>query len=212
MSDLRNASIEDDKERDAAPSMKRKRVAARVKRKKACLGRAVKASEASAHLSNKTSTPLHPKSSRHAATKSRHHRLVAKRTRLKPAVAAAEPAGPPYRERVSGTFERIGRIRDIDIEQGVFLAILNGRTASDPEIVGRFPISLVDPSDLGLLDVGVEFTLATGQRVLVSDEGSRAKPSLQTTIVVHRPAPLSPEREERARARGRAVHARLTAE
>lgn len=107
--------------------------------------------------------------------------------------------------------ERIGRIRDVDYERGLFLAVLTDPEANDDaeEVIGRFPLSLLDEGDRGRLAIGLGFTLATGRHALLTATGAKLKPSLQTRILLHRPRPMNPEREALAREQGRQTRARL---
>ena len=119
-------------------------------------------------------------------------------------------AGTQLAERFELRRERIGRVRDIDHERGVFLAVLSDSTDGETaEVIGRFPISLLEQADRDRLAIGLGFTLATGRHSLITGDGEILKPSLQTRILLHRPRPMDPAREELARERGRQIRAGL---
>lgn len=109
--------------------------------------------------------------------------------------------------------EQIGRVRDIDRERGVFLAVLSDRATTsgqeDSEVIGRFPLTLLDHGDRDRIAIGLSFTLATGRHSVVTSAGEALKPSLQTRILLHRPRPIDPTIEKDARAEGRRIRARL---
>lgn len=208
-SDARAMTGADFDDQDSAETaLSKRRTAAKIKRKKLYLkhgGVAVKGNKKrwrkrSAKVLRRELREEAPRRARRGDK--RHYNGSATATATKPPAAH-------YAEHVTNTLERIGRVRDIDQENGVFVAILNARTNSEPELIARFPISLIDPLDLDRLGIGMEFTLATSRHVLKSSDGKLAKPSLQTRIVIHRPPPLPEEREKTARERGRAVRARL---
>lgn len=87
--------------------------------------------------------------------------------------------------------EYLGRVRDVDHERRVFLAVLGEKDGDEEdEVVGKFRFELV-ADKIDRLVKGAVFTLVTGYRHRLSADGAVIRAGMDTRIFIQQPRHLA---------------------